>query len=177
MDSVRFGRALGMGARNAAKAVAVAAEAAAAPSPAPVVRPRAVAPRPSSTQVAASFRAVERVSESPASAASRTDAGSTSNPGRTSQNIVRGGRRFGEAVWGPFARLSGVLWLEITGSFFGLFALFAGQAVWTHRADLRIGAVNHDSRIHALVFLAMALVFGYFCISSFLRARRRERHR
>ena len=73
-------------------------------------------------------------------------------------------------------KLSGVLWLEITGAFFGFFALFAGQAAWAHRADLAgPAAVNRDARFHAAIFLGMALVFGYFCVSSFVRARRRQR--
>ena len=93
----------------------------------------------------------------------------------TRKGIARGGKRFGEAVWGPFAKLSGILWLEITGFFFGIFALFAGSAVWAHRSAFRPGfaAANHDARGHLLVFLGMTLVFGYFCISSFVRAYRR----
>ena len=44
----------------------------------------------------------------------------------TTAGVKRGGKRFGEAVWGPAARLSGVLWLELTGVFFGLFMLTSG---------------------------------------------------
>ncbi len=97
----------------------------------------------------------------------------TAQAREASKGISRGSRRFGEAVWGPFAKLSGILWLEITGSFFGIFALFAASAVWTHRADLHPIPTNHDSRLHLFVFLAMALVFGYFSISSFVRAYRK----
>ncbi len=95
----------------------------------------------------------------------------------TRKGVVRGSKRFGEAVWGPFAKLSRVLWLEITGSFFGIFALFAGHAVWANRGDfgaaLHPTSANHDARMHLLVFVLMALAFGYFCISSFVRAYRR----
>jgi hypothetical protein len=78
-----------------------------------------------------------------------------------------------------------VLWLEITGSFFGIFAVFAGSAVWTHRAEFKSAVSEglasggnsspaiHASRLHLLVFLAMALVFAYFSISSFVRAYRK----
>jgi hypothetical protein len=90
----------------------------------------------------------------------------------TSKGVARGSKRFGDSVWSPIKKLSGVLWLEITGSFFGLFALFAAQATWIHRFDLHATA-EHDAHIHALVFLAMAAVFGYFCISSFVRAYRK----
>lgn len=74
-------------------------------------------------------------------------------------------------------KLSGVLWLEMTGAFFGIFAVFAGQAAWTHRADLRLHLADHAARRNAFVFLGMTLVFGYFCLSSFVRARQRERRR
>jgi hypothetical protein len=93
------------------------------------------------------------------------------------QGLQRGSKRFGEAVWGPFVRLSGVLWLEVSGVFFGIFALFAALAVWRLREAWRLTATNastHRSFEGAVVMLA---VFGYFCISSFMRARRRERRR
>jgi len=188
MDSVRFGRALGMGARSAAKALAGAVDAATAPNPAqrrkesqtsapsprppvkPVVstaapaRPAAAPVRPAASGPIAS--AARSAAKGAASAAIHVEA--------TRKGIARGGKRFGESVWGPFARLSNVLWLEITGSFFGIFALFAASAVWSHRADLN--PANHpprDARLHLLVFLAMALVFTYFSVSSFVRAYRR----
>jgi hypothetical protein len=88
------------------------------------------------------------------------------------QGMRRGTRRFGEAIWNPFVRLSGVLWLEVTGVFFGIFALFALAAVWRMRADWH---GSEDGRRSLLGAVAMLVVFGYFCISSFVRARRRER--
>jgi len=190
MDSVRFGRALGMGARSAAKALAGAVDAATAPNPArrpkesqtsapsprppvkPVVptstaapaRPAAAPVRPAASGTIAS--AARSAAKGAASAAIHVEA--------TRQGIARGGKRFGESVWGPFARLSNVLWLEITGSFFGIFALFAGSAVWFHRADLNPSShPPRDARLHLLVFLAMAIVFTYFSVSSFVRAYRR----
>lgn len=92
-------------------------------------------------------------------------------------NIARGGRRFGEAMWGPFARASGVLWLEVTGVFFGLIALFGLQGMWTHRTAWRQTAEDHAAHQHLLLETAVAVAFGYFCISSFLRASRRGRRR
>jgi hypothetical protein len=163
MDSVRFGRSLGIGARSAAKALAEAVDAATAPNPgkpAPPVRPAAAAaPRPRTS--------------GPIASAAKTAARATIQARETRKGIARGSKRFGESAWGPFAKLSGVLWLEITGSFFGIFALFAGSAVWAHRADLRSTPANHDARLHLLVFLGMTIVFGYFCISSFVRAYRK----
>jgi hypothetical protein len=90
------------------------------------------------------------------------------------RGIAQGGKRFGEAVWGPFVRLSGVLWLEFTGVFFGIFAIVALQGLWMHRTALHAGASAHD-RQRLLIDVGVGLLFGYFCVSSFLRAHRRGR--
>jgi undecaprenyl pyrophosphate phosphatase UppP len=74
-------------------------------------------------------------------------------------------------------RLSGVLWLEFTGVFFGIFALYAGSGAWKLRHDLLERPGNHDAHVHFLMAAVMAVVFSYFCVSSFLRARRRGRAR
>ena len=168
-----------MGARSAAKAFATAADAAAAPNPTPA-RPAAAAsresvPRPTPRPDQMPVSDAPPVSTGSVANVARTAARATLQARRSTQGVAQGSRRFGKAVWQPLVKISGVLWLEITGAFFGLFALFAGQAVWSHRADLRVTANNHDAHLRALVFLAMTLVFSYFCLSSFLRARRRER--
>ena len=80
-----------------------------------------------------------------------------------------GGRRFGQAVWGPFTRAGHVLWLEITGVFFVLFALFFASEAWKLRATVGV------ERRHFWAFVIFAIVFGYFGGSSFVRARRREK--
>ena len=93
------------------------------------------------------------------------------------KGIGRGSRRFGEAVWKPFVRLSGVLWLEVSGVFFGIFALLAFGYIWKFRGAWRGSAANtgaHRSLMGAAVMLAL---FGYFCVSSFVRARQRGRGR
>ncbi len=90
----------------------------------------------------------------------------------TTAGVKRGGKRFGEAIWGPLARHSGVLWLEFTGVFFGLFALSATIGVWKNRTALLAGG----SAAGRVWFAAgIALVFGYFTVTSFVRARRRGR--
>jgi hypothetical protein len=91
----------------------------------------------------------------------------------TGQGLKRGGKRFGEAVWGPLVKLSGQLWLELTGVFFGIFAVFAASNAWKMRGELRETAGNHDAHVHLLVTAAMAVVFGYFCVSSFVKSSRR----
>jgi len=93
----------------------------------------------------------------------------------THKGVRQGGRRFGEAVWRPFVKLSGVLWLEVTGVFFGIFALFALGAVWRLRGAWHVAAGNEAEHRNLLGAVIMLAVFGYFCVSSFLRAKRRER--
>src|SRR5271170_7568297 len=65
--------------------------------------------------------------------------------------IAQGTKRFGEAVWGPMAHTGSVLWLEITGLFFALFAAFFGQNVYRLREAWQ-GGPNH---IHFLVYSAL----------------------
>lgn len=74
-------------------------------------------------------------------------------------------------------RLSGVLWLEFTGVFFGIFGLYALSGAWKLRENMHEKPGAHDAHIHFLMAAVMGVVFTYFCVSSFLRARRRERAR
>jgi hypothetical protein len=85
----------------------------------------------------------------------------------------KGARKFGQAVWGPFAHASGVLWLEITGLFFGIFGLFFAQNAYKLRSSWRLGPEHQ----HFLAYAAVTLVFAYFAFSSFYRARRKERQK
>ncbi len=149
MDRVRFGRALGVGAREAGKALMKAADAATAPNPNPeVIRP--ATSRPVAARVAQQVQSVKA----------------------TSAGVKRGGKRFGEAVWGPFAKASSVLWLEVTGVLFGMFAAVAGVWVWTHRADLAgSGTAAHQEWLR----IAMLGLFGYLTVSSYVKAARRSR--
>jgi hypothetical protein len=110
-----------------------------------------------------------------AQAAARATAQVQRNVQQASAGVARGGKRFGTSVWRPFVKASGVLWLEMTGSFFALFALFAAQSTWMHRADLHQTALNHTAHQHFLVSCGVTLAFTYFSVSSFLKARRRSR--
>jgi hypothetical protein len=101
----------------------------------------------------------------------------TSQVRQTGKGLKQGTKRFGEAVWGPFVKLSGVLWLELTGVFFGIFAVFAAGGVWKMRGEWRQTAANHDAHTRLIAAAAMAVVFGYFCVSSFVKAGRRGRRR
>lgn len=103
--------------------------------------------------------------------------GSVAQAKRTTAGVAQGSKRFGEAVWRPFVRLSGVLWLEFTGVFFGIFGLYAATGAWKLRGDLHETATNHDAHVHFLMSAVMAVVFLYFCVSSFARANRRGKAR
>jgi hypothetical protein len=74
-------------------------------------------------------------------------------------------------------KLSGALWLELTGVFFGIFAVFAAGGAWKMRAALQETAANHSAHGRFTVSLLMAALFGYFCVSSFVKANRRSRGR
>jgi hypothetical protein len=169
MDSVRFGRALGVGARAAAKTLVTAVDAATSPDPAAgkTANSSAGNSKPSGARAAApqSARVVEQVTRVAAQAI------------QTTEELNRGGKQLGRSVWNPFIRLSGVLWLEFTGVFFGIFAVYAGSGAWKLRGDLRETAGNHDAHMHFLMAAAMTALFGYFCVSSFLRARKKSQAR
>jgi hypothetical protein len=83
----------------------------------------------------------------------------------------RGVKAFGRALLGPFTRAGKVLWLEITGLFFALFALFFAQNVYRVRTAWRHGP-EHS---HLLLYCALAAAFAWFSFSSFARAYRRSK--
>lgn len=64
-------------------------------------------------------------------------------------------------------RVSGILWLEITGSFFLLFALVFAARLWQSWASFAHNPLSRNMVIGA------AAVFFYLGVSSFWRARRR----
>ena len=145
MDRVRFGRALGYGARHAAKTLAQAVDAATSADPSPATpRPAAARARPNIAAKAAQTRR--------AVASAKTNA-----------------RR---SVFGPLAQFSKVLWLQVTGTFFALVAVTMGTAAWRARAAWHEPPSSHPA-IKLYVYLAVFVVFAYFAISSFLRAERR----
>ena len=155
MDRARLGRVLGTGARQAAKTLMSAAEAVAAPDPSP----RQQAAAAPITQTAARSVA-EAVRRAPSAAQVRTQAG-----------------RAGRSVWSPVARFSSVLWLEVTGAFFAIFAAFSGTAAWRLRGVLLAphGTASPDDIHRFWIYFAVFAGFAYFAVSSFARARKRQR--
>jgi hypothetical protein len=85
--------------------------------------------------------------------------------------------RLGRSFLTPFARAGGVLWLEVTGTFFAVFAAIFLSYAWRYRAAVRLSATDADAHRHLLASAGAATVFVYFAVSSFARARRRERSR
>jgi hypothetical protein len=146
MEPKKVGRTLGIGVRVASNMLRERVERAAASSPATSTtgnRP----PMPASTSVG-------------------------SNPmSRRVATAKRGAKAFGQALLGPFTHAGGVLWLEITGLFFALFALFFVQSVYRVRTAWRQG----PEHAHLLLYGAMALAFAWFSVSSFARAYRKSK--
>ena len=146
MEPKKVGRTLGIGLRVASNMVRERVERAAAPVPAP---PTA---RNSSAQPAATPSRSVPVSHRVATA-------------------KRGAKAFGQAILGPFTHAGSVLWLEMTGLFFALFALFFVQSVYRVHTAWRTG----PEHTHLLLYVAMALIFAWFSVSSFTRAYRKSR--
>lgn len=184
MDTERLGRVLGVGARHAGKTLMGAVEAAAAPHPSAATAAGStsgtaqVAPRSAPGRTEAVVVLPPRFTQPTAEPPARHSA-AQSDRGGSRRGLVEGGRRFGRAVWEPTARLSGVLWLEVTGLFFGIFVLVAATAAWRLRgaAHLAPGAANAQAHTELLMAIGMLLLFGYFAVSSFLAASRRGRKR
>ena len=154
MDRVRFGRALGYGARHAAKTLLQAADAATTPAP---MRAAGAQERAAGNS-AQTDRVVEKVAQT-----QRTLAATKQHAGR-----------LGRSVWTPVARFSSVVWLQVTGSFFALIAMFLAQGVWKERAAWHLPVGSHAA-VKFYVLAAGLAAFAYFAVSNFVRAYLRER--
>jgi hypothetical protein len=89
--------------------------------------------------------------------------------GKTSHKLTRAAGRGMGGFLRPFGRVGGILWLEVTGFFFGLFALYFAQDLWRTRLSYMAGPQH--SRF--LMAAALTTVFGYLSASAFWRARRK----
>ena len=167
MDTVRFGRVLGSGARSAAKTLIQAIDAAKAENPSRADTDL----RPTSEQ-----DGTGRAEAQPRSTTQSATSPSAFHPATRITNhatgIRQGAGRFRDLALKPFVRLSGVLVLEVAGVFFGVFALYGFNTMWRAHRSWQVGSPNYREFIGGAIILA---VFGYFCVTSFVRARRRER--
>jgi hypothetical protein len=164
MDRVRFGRALGYGVRQAAKTVAEAVDAATSPDP------RAAANPPATQRPAAPARSVEDVQRTVIEAHQRVQSAKSQM-----RSQFRGAaKEAGKSALAPVAKFSSVLWLQVTGTFFGLLAMVMFEAVWKLRTALQAAPTSPD-RLKFYACVVLAALFAYFTISNFVRAARRER--
>jgi hypothetical protein len=69
----------------------------------------------------------------------------------------------------PFKRVGGILWLEVTGFFFLLFALVFGWYMWQSITT----QMPHVWNRNATISCAFMAVFLYLGVSSFWRASKR----
>ena len=172
VDRVRFGRALGYGTRHAAKTLAAAVDAATAPS------------TPASTSVSTPMeqlhatQAASPPAAQPAPVLPRNPQSVHSAPsgsvGVKSAGLQQGANSLHRSFWQPLAVFTGALWLRVTGVFFALLALTLGGGTWRAREALRPG-VQSSGVSHFWLFAFFTLLFGYFAISSFVRATLKER--
>ena len=92
----------------------------------------------------------------------------TAPPGKRPSKSRQTGRGISRGIGGflrPFRRVGGILWLEVTGAFFLLFAAVFALRLWQNWAGF--------SRISRDFTVGAAVVFLYLGVSSFWRARRR----
>jgi hypothetical protein len=154
MDRVRFGRALGQGTREAARALLQAADAATAPNP-NSSEPTPPRPEPGVARVAAQTRRKVQT---------------------TQAGVKAGSRNFVHATMAPVKRASGILWLEVTGTLFALVAFTGAIEIWRFRTALHAtGAASSSDHRNLILALAIFLFFGFCAVSSFLRASRKSR--
>lgn len=159
MDRVRFGRALGYGARHAAKTLTQAIDAASAPgsnqsqsrSPGTEKRPAEPARRPPSAPppIQRAAQTLDRL-----------------------HKTGRQAKRASGSLLQPVKRFSGVLWLQVTGLFFALIALTMAFGAWHDRAAFHQSPGSHAA-MKLYIYLAVFVLFTYFSVSSFVRAERR----
>ena len=76
---------------------------------------------------------------------------------------------------GPLATFSTALWLRVTGTFFAVIALAMANGAWRLRGAVHAGLTGSADGKHFWVFLLFGTLFGYFAVSSFVRANLRER--
>jgi hypothetical protein len=160
MNSNEFGRRLGIGVRVAGRIAqqraADSARTQAQTQPPVAANPAGVIESPARPQ--------------PSQPAAVTDyAEKAREMAKKSHRVTRAaGRGFGGFLR-PFSRVGGILWLEVTGFFFGLFALYFAVDLWRSRLSYLAGPQHNRFLISA----ALTALFSYLCTSAFWRAGRK----
>lgn len=88
--------------------------------------------------------------------------------------IARAAMAFGRNFLSSVSHAAHILWLQITGCFFALFAMACGSAALR---EYRGYAAGKTPISHVWLTASLAVLFTYFAVSSFLHARRRGRGR
>jgi hypothetical protein len=148
MQPNRLGRTLGIGARVAAEKLRDG-----------TVRAAAAAERSASSYPA----------PAPPIATSRPPIPPAPSLAQNGRRLARGAGRFGATLWRPFAHATGVLTLQITGSFFAIFTLVFGVHSW--QLYKSVGWRDH----HLPLYAGFAILFAWFTVSSFWRASRKQK--
>jgi hypothetical protein len=153
-----IGRALGISVRVAGRIAGQRIAAAAQPAP---TAPGSVNRSANRSANPVDINSVRTQSADPATRA-QSQAQTAS---RTAAQTTRGLNAGISGFLRPFSRIGGIVWLEVTGSFFLLFAAVFALRLWQNWSG--IGAISRDFAIGA------AVVFLYLGVTSFWRARRK----
>ena len=151
MDRVRLGRALGYGARHAAKALVQAADAATTSAPS--------APKAATRQNLPPATSARTQTYAPPVASLKTPAQSVP-PKKSALH--------------PLKRYSGTVLLQVVGTFFAVFAVLMAQNAWRLRDGLNHSWSSPEAQ-RLWLMSGLFCLFAWFAISSFVRARRVER--
>jgi hypothetical protein len=156
-----------MGARAAARTAMEAMDAATSPSPGSITQPLRP-PGPSASRTSVPRPQAQGVVEPPPRRSIPRSPISTVQAARVSPAARAAAGKFAA----PLRAASRALWLEFTGSFFALFAVSFAAGTWHARAGITAAALPAE-RHNFYIFLILTLLFGYFSVSSFLRAKKR----
>ena len=155
-----IGRALGIGVRVAGRIAGQRIAAAGQPATSAPVSANSSVNRSANPVDINSVEAQSAVAASTIRAQSQVQ-----TVGRTAAQTTRGISAGISGFLRPFRRVGGIVWLEVTGSFFLLFAAIFALRLWQNWSGT--GAISRDFAIGA------AVVFLYLGATSFWRARRR----
>ena len=86
-------------------------------------------------------------------------------------HAVRGGVAAAKTVSKAAVRATRILWLEVTGFFFAVFAIWVIGASWNQWEKIRSGLTSAPAW-HVAVGVGFSAILIYFSASSFFRARR-----
>jgi hypothetical protein len=161
MEPEQLGRKFGIGVRVAGRIAKKMAEQQASAPPGPATGSLPISGSGAGQTVSAR--------PSPEIAARARELGQKTAGLKTTHNVTRAAGRGLGGFLRPFRRVGGILWLEVTGFFFGLFALYFATDIWKTHQDYAQGPLHQ----RFLIAVGCAAVFSYLSLSSFWRARRK----